>query len=161
MRTITKRFLPHFLRSLALAPLLLLPVAQLRAAEPASAPEAEAVAVMEAFLSAFNARDEKAWADTLHFPHVRLASQTVTVYEDRQSFLEAMDLDAFAAQTRWRYSTWDNMQVIQADDDKVHVQVRFSRFDANDELIASFDSLYVIERVDGRWAIRARSSFAP
>ena len=39
--------------------------------------------------------------------------------------------------------------------------LRFSRFDAEDELIASYDSLYIIEPVDGRWGVRARSSFAP
>jgi hypothetical protein len=159
VRIMPKRLLSELVASLLL--LLLLSSGALRAAQPDRSPEAEALAVMDAFLVAFNGRDEQAWADTLHFPHVRLASQTVTVYEDRASFLDAMDLDAFAAQNRWRYSTWDDLRVIQADGEKVHVQVRFSRFDADDELIASFDSLYVIERVDGRWGIRARSSFAP
>lgn len=127
----------------------------------AEEPQTAALAVMDAFLVAFNARDEAAWADTLHFPHVRLASQTVTVYPDRDSFLEAMDMDAFAATYGWQYSTWDDMSVIQASDLKVHIQVVFSRFNADDELLASFDSLYVIELVDGRWGVRARSSFAP
>lgn len=127
----------------------------------ADAPAEEAVRVMNDFLAAFNARDEAAWADTLLFPHVRLASQTVTVYYTRDEFLAAMDLDRFAAQTGWRYSTWDDLEVIQQSDRKVHVQVRFSRFNEYDELIASFDSLYVIEQVDGRWGVRARSSFAP
>jgi hypothetical protein len=130
-------------------------------AEAADDPEAAAFAVMDAFLVAFNARDEESWADTLHFPHVRLASQTVTVYPDREAFLSAMDMDAFAATYGWAYSTWDNMSVIQKSDRKVHVQVVFSRFNADDELLASFDSLYVIELVDGRWGVRARSSFAP
>ncbi len=130
-------------------------------ASQAGAREAQALAVMEAFLSAFNDRDEAAWADTLHFPHVRLASQTVTVYPDRQAFLDDMDLEAFAASSGWRYSTWDDMSVVQASEDKVHVAVRFSRFDAEDELIATFASLYIIERIDGRWGIRGRSSFAP
>jgi len=132
-------------------------------ATPASAatPAEEAVRVMNDFLAAFNARDEAAWADTLLFPHVRLASQTVTVYGTRDEFLAGMDLDRFAAQTGWRYSTWDDMEVIQQSDVKVHVKVRFSRFNEYDELISSFDSLYIIEQVDGRWGVRARSSFAP
>jgi hypothetical protein len=130
-------------------------------AQTADDPEAAALAVMDAFLVAFNARDEAAWADTLHFPHVRLASQTVTVYPDRETFLEAMDMDVFAAAYGWQYSTWDDMSVIQSSDRKVHVQVVFSRFNADDELLASFDSLYVIELVDGRWGVRGRSSFAP
>ena len=126
-----------------------------------AAAEAQAIAVMEAFLETFNARDEAAWADTLVFPHLRMASGTVVVYQNREEFLAAMDLDAFAANTGWRRSTWDDMAVIQSSAQKVHIRVRFSRFDANDELIASYDSLYIIEPVDGRWGVRARSSFAP
>lgn len=123
--------------------------------------EIQAMAVMEAFLETFNARDEEAWADTLVFPHVRMASGTVMVYPTREAFVEAMDLDAFAANTTWRRSTWDDMRVIQSSPKKVHVQVTFSRFDENDALIATFNSLYIIEPVDGRWGVRARSSFAP
>jgi len=160
------------MRSLLAIPLLtwaLLGLAGPAEAAPAASPTdasttdsaREAERVMAAFLAAFNARDEAAWADTLHFPHVRLASQTVTVYEDRDAFLEVMDLDRFAADTGWSYSRWDDMEVIQQSPRKVHVKVRFSRFDADDRLLSSFDSLYVIELVDGRWAVRARSSFAP
>lgn len=125
------------------------------------AAEARALVVMDAFLAAFNARDEAAWADTLSFPHVRMASGTVLVYPDREAFIAAMDLDAFAETTGWRRSTWDDMTIVQSSADKVHIRVRFSRFDENDELIASFDSLYIIEPADGRWGVRARSSFAP
>jgi hypothetical protein len=129
--------------------------------EHLSVQDRNAIAVMDAFLSAFNARDEAAWADSLQFPHVRLASQTVTVYPDREAFLAAMDLDQFASSSGWRYSTWDDMSVIQSSPNKVHIKVKFSRFDASDTLLASFDSLYVIEKIDGRWGVRARSSFAP
>lgn len=127
----------------------------------ADAPAEKAKAVMTAFLAAFNERDVAAWADTLLFPHVRLASQTVTVYPDRAAFLAAMNLDKFASNTGWSYSTWDDMAVVQESADKVHITVIFSRFNSDDELLASFQSLYVIEQVDGRWGVRARSSFAP
>ena len=148
-------------RTGALLLTMLLGYAGSSSAQSTDDPQAAALAVMDAFLSAFNARDEAAWADSLHFPHVRMASQTVTVYPDRAAFLEAMDMDAFAATYGWAYSTWDNMSVIQSSERKVHVQVVFSRFNADDELLASFDSLYVIELVDGRWGVRGRSSFAP
>ena len=39
--------------------------------------------------------------------------------------------------------------------DKVHVVVVYSRYDADDELIRQFDSLYIVTRADGRWGIRA------
>lgn len=125
------------------------------------AARASAIAVMEAFLEAFNARDESAWADTLHFPHVRIASGAVAVFADRAAFLESRDLNAFAEETGWDYSTWDDLQIVQASPDKVHIAVRFTRYDVQGAEMASYDSFYVVERIDGRWGVRARSSFAP
>ncbi len=135
-------------------------MAPAHAAGDAAAPDA-AEAVMEAFLEAFNARDEAAWADTLHFPHVRIAGGSVHVYAQRDDFIEAMDLERFAAETGWDHSTWDDMKVVQASPDKVHIAVTFTRYDAAGARMASYDSIYVVERVDGRWGVRARSSFAP
>lgn len=131
------------------------------AADDASAAESAARDVMEAFLQAFNDRDEAAWADTLHFPHVRLASGDVLVYQDRAAFLDAMDLAAFAEQIGWDYSTWDDMQIVQSSAQKVHIAVNFTRFDPQGAAIATYASLYVVEQIDGRWGVRARSSFAP
>ncbi len=127
----------------------------------AEAADAGARQVLDDFLDAFNARDEAAWADSLHFPHVRLASQTVTVYQDRDEFIDAMDMDAFARNLGWSRSTWDAVQVVQTGDDKVHFAVEFSRYNTTGEVFQTFDSLYIVERIDGRWGVRARSSFAP
>ena len=124
--------------------------------------EAEALAVMQAFLQAFNARDEAAWAATLHFPHVRLASQQVSVYPDREAFIAAMDMQAFERTSGWQRSTWDDLRVVQSSPNKVHIAVTFSRYRGDGpEPYATFDSLYIIELVGGRWGVRARSSFAP
>jgi hypothetical protein len=35
------------------------------------------------------------------------------------------------------------------------------RYDADGNEIARFNSLYIVTNVEGRWAIKARSSFAP
>lgn len=133
----------------------------LGAESPTAPAEAAALTVMEDFLAAFNARDVAAWADTLHFPHVRIASHRVAVYPDREAFINDRDLDAFADQTGWDHSTWDALRVVQASAEKVHIAVTFTRFDAQGETMASYESLYVVEKIDGRWGIRARSSFAP
>lgn len=135
------------------------------ATEPAGAEQEAAVraalGVMDAFLAAFNARDVAAWADTLVYPHVRIASGKVAVFPDRDAYIATHDMNAFAAGTGWARSAWDDLEVVQASPDKVHIAVRFTRYDAEDRVISAFDSLYVVERVDGRWGVRARSSFAP
>jgi hypothetical protein len=148
---------------ICLAAALALPAVPVRALETTALEVAEqaALGVMQAFMNAFNARDTVAWAETLHFPHVRMASGDVHVYPDRDAFLAAMDMDAFAAAFGWDHSTWNDMRIVQSSPEKVHVAVEFSRFDAAGGKLASYHSLYVIELVDGRWGVRARSSFAP
>ena len=117
--------------------------------------------VMDEFLVAFNDRDESRWADTLLFPHVRVASNSVSVVPDKKTFLSTTDLEQFAVDNDWDFSEWDSIEVIQAGADKVHFKVRFSRFNPRGERYVTFDSLYVVQKVDERWGIRARSSFAP
>ena len=118
-------------------------------------------AVMDDFITHFNARDEARWADTLLFPHIRVASGTVAVTPTKAEFVANMDLDAFAEANNWSHSAWDSIEVIQAGPDKVHFKVRFSRFNPAGERYVSYDSLYVVQRAGDRWGIRARSSFAP
>ena len=124
------------------------------------APEAAAFRVMDEFLEAFNAKDADAWADTLLYPHVRLASGKVAVYQDKAGYVAAMNFERFT-DAGWAYSTWDERHVVQTSPDKVHVATLFSRHRADGSVYESFQSLYVIEKVDGRWGVRARSSFAP
>jgi hypothetical protein len=128
---------------------------------PEEAAIASARAVMDAFLQAFNARDESAWADTLFFPHVRVAGGGVVVIENKDAFVASMDMDEFARTFNWGHSEWDAIEVIQAGPEKVHFKVRFSRFDPAGVRNATFDSLYIVQKVDDRWGVRARSSFAP
>lgn len=137
--------------------------ATLLAAIPARADEATdaALAVMERFMTTFNARDIEGWADTLVYPHVRLASGDVAVYPDRAAFVAASPFAALTSGEGWHHSAWEEMRVVQSSADKVHVAVVFARFHENGERYATYPSLYVVERVDGKWGVRARSSFAP
>ena len=135
------------------------------AAASADAVNADAVraarAVMDDFITHFNARDEARWADTLLFPHIRMASGGVAVTTSKDEFVAAADLDAFAEANDWSHSAWDSIEVIHAGPEKVHFKVRFSRFNTAGVRYVSYDSLYIVQRVEGRWGIRARSSFAP
>ena len=118
-------------------------------------------AVMTEFMSAFNARDTARWAETLHFPHVRFASNGVQVSETKQSFVARADIETLAKNSEWHHSQWDAIEVIHAAPDKVHFKVKFSRFNAEGERYVTYDSLYILQNIEGRWGIRARSSFAP
>ena len=113
---------------------------------------------LDAFMAAFNARDVAAFEATFNFPHVRFASGKVTIIEPG---FHKPEMFAQGALTEWDHSAWLRREVIHAGPDKVHIDTRFARFRKDGSLIGAFDSVYIVTRVDGRWGIQGRSSFAP
>ena len=53
------------------------------------------------------------------------------------------------------------MEAIQVSENAVNVALVFSRYDADDRKLSTFNTLYLVTLDDGHWGIRARSSFAP
>ncbi len=117
-----------------------------------------ALATLDRFMAALNARDEPALNATLNFPHVRLASGRVTTWEARGTYRIADFLGR--AGDGWHASRWDERTVVHAGADKVHLAVVFSRWRADGSLIGRYRSIYIVTRVDGTWGVQARSSFA-
>ncbi len=107
-------------------------------------PEAAALGVLDAFMTAFNARDLEAWEATYHFPHFRMADGRLTVLEAAGQRSETL-FDALAA-TGWHHSAWLSREAVQAGDDKVHVAVEFARYRADGSELARYQSLYVVTR---------------
>ena len=69
--------------------------------------------------------------------------------------------DFFArAGADWHHSGWDFRKVIAAGAAKVHLDVQFTRYRADNSVIGSFRSLWIVTKESGRWAVAARSSFA-
>lgn len=121
--------------------------------------QAEALATLDAFMAAFNARDITAFEATFHFPHVRIASGHVTVLPEAGTRSNAL-FEALA-ETGWHHSAWLERKVVQEGPGKVHLAVRFARFNEAGGLLKEYDSLYIVERRGDRWGIVARSSYAP
>lgn len=115
-------------------------------------------AVMAAHLIALNARDAGALAVTMHFPHYRLSGGVMRVWETPDTYLSDFHKRASDA---WHHTCWDSIDVLMASVDKVHLDVRFTRFRADDSVLAHHRSLWVISELGGVWAAQLRSSFAP
>ena len=113
---------------------------------------------LDAFMAAFNARDVAAYEATFNFPHVRFASGTVTVMNPG---FHKPDMFTRGALAEWDRSAWQRRRIVHAGPDKVHIDTRFARYRKDGSLIAAFDSIYIVTRVDGRWGIQGRSSYAP
>jgi hypothetical protein len=118
-----------------------------------------ALAVLDRFMAAFSACDEDGIRACFNFPHVRFHSGKVTIYQSPADY--SMSAFRSTADAReWARSVWDERTVIHAGDDKVHFDTQFSRLRADGSLIASYRSIYIVTRIDGRWGIQGRSSFA-
>ena len=115
-------------------------------------------AVMNRHLAALNDGDASALAATLHFPHYRLSGGRLKTWEGPEDYLA--DFHARAGDG-WHHSVWDALDVIAAEPGKVHLDVRFTRFRADNSEMGRFRSLWVISKLDGIWAAQLRSSSAP
>jgi hypothetical protein len=117
-----------------------------------------AMGVLDAFMTAFNARDSEAFEATFNFPSYRLASNRMVELQKGFHRPETFSVGHFEG---WDHSEWERRNVIHAGPDKVHVDTRFARYRRDGSVIGGFDSIYVITLQDGHWGVKVRSSFAP
>ncbi len=118
----------------------------------------EVLKVLDDYMTTFNARDAKAWQETYHFPHYRLASGKMSVLEhagilDSTVFIKLQ-------QTGWHHSKWVHRNVVQASETKVHVDTQFARYKADGSLLNTSESLYIVTKENGKWGVKFRSSYA-
>jgi hypothetical protein len=119
---------------------------------------AAAMGCLDDFMTAFNARDVKAFEKTFNLPSVRLASNTLVIIEAGYHKPEMFDRGPLAD---WDHSAWERREVIHAGADKVHIDTRFTRYRKDGSVIGGFDSIYVVTKEDGHWGVKCRSSYAP
>lgn len=120
--------------------------------------EGEVMRLLDDYMNAWNRKDLVAWERTFHFPHYRLASGRMNVL-DRPGLQDANRIWTSVGKD-WHHSRWDRRRIIHSSADKVHVDTKFTRCRADDSVIGSFESLYIVTKEDGRWGVKMRSSFA-
>lgn len=126
----------------------------------AETPDVMALATLDRFMIAFNDQAIKAWAATLHYPHVRFASSRVMIYDSATAFEDRSVFPALQA-AGWHHSLWTRRTITLSSDTKVHIDTEFERRNGANETIGRYRSLYIVTKKDGHWGIQARSSLAP
>lgn len=121
--------------------------------------KAEINKVLDDYITTFSAKNLKDWEGTYQFPHYRLASGKTNVLE-KAGLRDSAAVFGPLVKAGWAYSKWDHRNIIQASDTKVHVDTKFTRFRKDGSAIASYESLYILTKEDGRWGVKLRSSFA-
>lgn len=121
------------------------------------------MAVTDAFLDTFNALDASGHAATLAYPHVRLASGQVRIWQTIEEATAAMELGMAALRDRvgWHHSRWNHRRLVHDLGTKVHLDVEFTRYRADGSVIGVYPAVYVLVDDGGRWGIQCRSSAAP
>ena len=124
--------------------------------------EDAAVKTIEKFMSYLNSGNNSGLYNTIHTPHVRISENGVRIYNNLQELQENYLKDFVdRAGDSWHHTVLDSTEVLHNSQNKVHVYIQWTRFDANDLLLATHKALWIMTRVDGRWGVQARSSFAP
>ena len=114
---------------------------------------------IEQFFDGFNRRDIDTIRAALHYPHVRIASWGVRVAYSADEYM--IPFDALAAAEGWHHSTLDRADVVHEGPDKVHFDLRFSRYRQDGTRYVEHQALWIVTREGDHWGVRARSSFAP
>ncbi|MFP6572279.1 MAG: hypothetical protein VB674_06660, partial [Vicinamibacterales bacterium] len=85
------------------------------------------------------------------------------VWDTEAEFVETHTghFERFSERFDWERSEWDAIEVVQVSENAANVGLTFSRYNAEGDVTSTFNTLYLVTNDDGRWGIRARSSFAP
>ena len=96
----------------------------------------------------------------MNYPHVRFASGKVTVWDNAKEFSDTKTFQTLA-RSGWDHSHWLTRDVTLAAPGKVHIATVFQRFNSDNEVIGTYESLYIITKLNDHWGTQARSSLAP
>ncbi|MCZ6617681.1 MAG: hypothetical protein O7E57_06070 [Gammaproteobacteria bacterium] len=125
-----------------------------------AAANSSAIATARAFIDAFNNQDHEALADTLNYPHVRLANQRFATTESRDDFIKRSRkggeyLDAEG----WHHTVLDSIEVIHGGLDKVHMALGIDRCREDGSVYNHFETLWIATLQEKHWGIQFRSSY--
>ena len=121
-----------------------------------------AIATVEAFLAAFNARDTAGVAATFNYPHLFTVDDDVQEWDDAEAFVGSWDFEAFATRAGgWHRTAWDAVEAVQVAESGINVALTLTRYDAEDAPIATASALWLVTDDAGEWGVRARSFISP
>lgn len=117
------------------------------------------MAVLDKWARTFSEHDYDGYLSTYHFPHFRLAGGKLVVLQSKADLpREIMSPKNFPPD--YDHTKWVSRDIVQASPDKVYVAVVFRRYRKDGAVIGENAAMYVLDKVDGQWGMRGRSSFA-
>jgi hypothetical protein len=97
-----------------------------------------------------------------HYPTFRVAGDSFTVLQTPDDIKnEAQQAVDFPFPDNYWRSQWTRLLVVDTSPTKVHIASTFARLRKDGSIIHTVKVFYILEKQDGRWGIRGRSSFKP
>ena len=119
-----------------------------------------AVDLVHSYIDAFNRRDPQAMADAFNFPHIRLAKGRFTQVESAEQYLARQgEVSRLLDEEGWDHTVTESVSVVHAGDDKVHLDIEYTRRRQDDSVYFRFKTFWIATLQDGHWGIQFRSSF--
>lgn len=115
-----------------------------------------ALKAVAAFFDAWNAHDHDRLASTLHYPHVRVADDSVEIWRTAAEYLAGPEP---GRQRTWFKTRVDESQIAQVTAAGANITVRFSRLGRDGTVFATDSGVFLAVLRDGVWKIQARSTF--
>ena len=121
----------------------------------------EAIDCLVRWQDAFNNRDLEGMLREMHFPHYRISSDNMfNVWETREDFSQNHYIMTKALDSEgWVKTISDSFEVFQSGFNKVHIGIKPSRINSTGESYNSFESLWIVTKLDNTWGVQFRSSF--
>lgn len=116
---------------------------------------AAAVEAVNTFMQAWNGHDPAKLADTLHYPHVRVADGMVEVWATSAAYLAGPEP---GRQRTWFNTRLDAARVVQATANGVNVIVSISKMGRDGKALSSDEGLVLVTLRDKAWKVQARST---
>ncbi len=113
---------------------------------------------VQAYFAALNSLDPESWADTMHFPQVRLGSSALGFWKTRADFLSGVEP---GRQRTWSETRIDAIKVYQIGPSGANLSVRYSRLNAGGEALAAYDAVFLATLCGNRWAVQSHSTYGP
>lgn len=108
------------------------------------------------FFRADSAKDAKAWAAVMSYPHTRVSATGANPYYETPADYAARASWTAREATGWVRSVGVDPIRIHESADKVHLAGGWTRYNAKDEPILRNRVTYIVTRLDNSWGIQAR-----
>jgi hypothetical protein len=125
-----------------------------------SVDSAGALEAVDHFFETFNSRKPALWANSLHYPHIRLPGVGKPVRRSAPSrsaedYASRIDYSRIIG-TGWDHTAVESKRIVHITFDKAHIAALYHRCNEQGDIIRTTEVTYVATRLDDRWGIQAR-----